>query len=425
MNSHPLRAPWLQTIAQVFAGSRIYVVGGAVRNTLMNLPLSDVDLCGAARPEEVAARCKGTSVHARLRAAHFGTVELHVDGHMAEYTTFRQDSYRTGHQPVEVRFADSIEVDALRRDFSVNALYAPLDDPDTVLDPTGGLDHLSRHVLHTVTNDPDRVLKDDGLRILRAVRFQAELDFTLTQAVRQSCTKYAWLLEDIVADRKRDELTRILMADIKYPTLRRGVPPVSRALTALWQIGAWPQVFGTLMPPDVAAFDHAESLTLPEKFTLLYHRKTPQALMERMAALRYATRDGKAAADALSAIRALREPESELSDILCHGLPALKSAKHVLAALAAEAPEERQVYARAQNLLVRATGQQLPASLKELAINGNDLLAFCGQTGMPRERIGAVLNALWCDAVNHRVPNTREALLAQASRYWIDREPLE
>ena len=155
--------------------SGVYAVGGAVRNTLMGLPVSDVDLCGAARPDEVQGYCEGTEISARLRAAHFGTVELHTGGHMAEYTTFRQDSYRGGHQPFAVRFADSIDEDALRRDFSVNALYAPLNDPGRVLDPTGGLKHLEARILHTVTADPDRVFKDDGLRILRAARFQAEL----------------------------------------------------------------------------------------------------------------------------------------------------------------------------------------------------------------------------------------------------------
>ena len=85
-------APWLLAVARVFerAGEPVYLVGGAVRNPLMRLPLSDVDVCGPARPERVMALCEGTEVRAVLRAAHFGTVELHVtdaDGarHMAEY----------------------------------------------------------------------------------------------------------------------------------------------------------------------------------------------------------------------------------------------------------------------------------------------------------------------------------------------------
>ena len=106
-----LEAPWIGKIARVFerAGAPLYLVGGAVRNPLMGLPISDVDVCGPTRPEAVCAFCQGGPVHAVLRAAHFGTVELHVtddDGvrHMAEYTTFREDSYRCGHKPDAVRF---------------------------------------------------------------------------------------------------------------------------------------------------------------------------------------------------------------------------------------------------------------------------------------------------------------------------------
>lgn len=146
-------APWLLAVARVFerAGEAVYLVGGAVRNPLMGLPLSDVDMCGPARPERVMALCEGTQVRAVLRAAHFGTVELHVtdeDGvrHMAEYTTFREDSYRCGHRPDAVRFTTDIGVDALRRDFSVNALYRRLYDGELgpVIDPTGGRSTLNR-----------------------------------------------------------------------------------------------------------------------------------------------------------------------------------------------------------------------------------------------------------------------------------------
>ena len=255
MLSTPLRELWLYTIARVFADRAVYAVGGAVRNTLMGLPVSDVDLCGTARPDEVLSICEGTTVTAKPRAAHFGTVELHIGGYMAEYTTFRKDSYRGGHQPSQVRFADTVEEDAFRRDFSVNALYAPLHEPDRIMDPTGGLTHLKERILHTVTDDPDQVLKDDGLRILRAARFQAELDLMPTDAVLLSAGKHAGLLDEIAPERKRDELTKLLNADTKYPTLKRTAPPVSSGLATLVRVGAWPKLFGSLAPIGFAALD--------------------------------------------------------------------------------------------------------------------------------------------------------------------------
>jgi hypothetical protein len=413
MSKPPLRAPWLQAIAYVFGEYPVYAVGGAVRNTLMGLPVSDVDLCGAARPGEVQACCEGTNVTARLRAAHFGTVELHTGGHMAEYTTFRQDSYRGGHQPFAVRFADSLEEDALRRDFSVNALYAPLDRPDEVIDPAGGLSHLEARILHTVTPDPDQVLKDDGLRILRAARFTAELNFTPTEALLRSARKHAGLLNEIAPERKRDELTRLLMADTKYPTLSRIVPPVSAGLAALVNTGAWPRVFGGLHPIALPAMDRTETLSVGGKLALLYHRETLDALLNAMLALRYAKREAKLAAEALSVFKSL-ERGGAPTDVLQFGLPALQTALKMLSALAAFDVAFADTLSKAERLLLQAQSGQLPTSLRQLAIGGEDLNTLCDELRVPRDRIGVTLNTLWQEAVNVELPNTREALLARA-----------
>ncbi len=421
----PLRAPWLRTIARVFLDIPVYAVGGAVRNTLMGLPVSDMDLCGPALPETVMKLCEDTPVTARLRAAHFGTVELHIGGHMAEYTTFRQDSYRTGHQPVAVRFADTLEEDALRRDFSVNALYTPLWDITRVIDPTGGLPHLREKILHTVTEDPDQVLKDDGLRILRAVRFQAELGFSLTPAVLKSATKYAALLDEIAPERKRDELTKLLTADIKYPTLSRTTPPVPKGLSTLVEIGAWPKLFGTLIPMNFTAFAHAETLDTGLKLALLYHRATPVALAHRMETLHYAKKDAKQAYDALSVLQEAQNRQSTNADLLRYGLPAAQGAKRMLDLLTGADCVYRQASARMEELLIQTEQCRIPASVKHLAVGGDDLLILCRERGLPVERMGKVLYALWQAVANGRVPNTRRDLLYEAAKRWIDSTPCQ
>jgi len=421
MNQTPLRAPWLDAIARVFADSTIYFVGGAVRNSLMDLPVSDVDLCGKLKPDEIQERCEGTEVTARMRAANFGTVELHAGGRMAEYTTFRQDSYRGGHQPSEVRFADTVEEDALRRDFSVNALYAPLDKPSLVIDLVGGMDHLKKRVLHTVTGDPDRVLKDDGLRILRAARFQAELGFTPTDALLTSAKKHVRLLDEIAAERKRDELTKLLLSDVKYPLLSRTAPPVSSGLQTLRRVGAWEKLFGALAPVKFGALDSAKDLGAGGKLALLYYRETPDALIQTMAGLRFSKRETSDAANALAALRALQNKQTEPADALRFGLPALQTAQKILTALR----EDPNALLRADTLLRQIQKKRLPANLKELAVGGNELLALCGETGTPKERIGGALAALWRDAVNGRVPNERDALLARARKHMIDSQNVE
>lgn len=421
MDQTHLRAPWLEAIARAFAGAAVYAVGGAVRNAVMNIPVSDMDLCGKLRPEEVQRRCAGTDVRAVLRAAHFGTVELHVDGRMAEYTTFRRDSYRGGHQPTRVRFADTVEEDALRRDFSVNALYTPLTEPALVIDLVGGLEHIRRRVLHTVTDDPNYVLKDDGLRILRAARFQAELGFVPTDALLASAKKYAGLLNGIAAERKRDELTKLLESDAKYPALVRTQPPVSSGLNTLVRVGAWENLFGKLVPAGFSALDDAKALGAGGKLALLYRRETPDALFQTMTALRFSKRDTAAAANALAVFKTLENRHGEAADALRFGLPALQTAGAMLAALNGDAA----ALLRAETLLREVRKKRLPESLKDLAVGGDELLGLCAEMNVPKERIGGALASLWRDAVNGRLENERGALLARARRYFIDSQNSE
>ena len=392
-----------------------------MRNALMGIPVSDVDLCGKQRPEEVQKQCEGTEITVRLRAAHFGTVELHVDGHMAEYTTFRRDSYRGGHQPTQVRFADTVEEDALRRDFSVNALYTPLTEPALVIDLVGGLLHLRQRVLHTVTSDPDRVMKDDGLRILRAARFQAELGFTPTDAVLESARKYVNLLNGIAAERKRDELTKILESDTKYPSLKRDVPPVSAGLATLVRVGAWEKLFGTLSPEGIAALNNAQTLNAGGKLALLYRQETPDVLFIAMTALRFSKRATADAAEALAVFHTLTHQRGEAADALRFGLPALYTAIDMLKAV----DSDTAALPRAEALLQKVQQNRLPRSLKELAVGGEDLLKLSAELNLPRERIGAVLTSLWRAVVNGRLANERDALLEQARRDFVDSQNSE
>lgn len=429
MNAAAFALPWLRTLAGVFesAGRPLYAVGGVVRNALMDLPASDVDVCGPATPDEVARMCEGTPVRAVLRAAHFGTVELHVtDGegrHMAEYTTFRVDSYRGGHQPSAVRFAETPEVDALRRDFSVNALYRRLHadpaEPAEVLDPTGGLAHMRQGVLHTVTPDPDQVLKDDGLRILRAARFQAELGFTPTPALLASATKYAHLLREIAMERLRDELVKLLCADTRYPTLARAVPPVQAGLHMVLAIGAWQPLFGVLRP-DETAIDALRFYQPPEgvppvagKLALLFWHESPDALTERLLALRFSQREAAFAGDALRVNQGVLAASLTRMDAVRLGLPPLRHALAALRALALAGEPLADVATRAEALLtVLQSG--VPLSLAALPVNGHDLLPLCRERGLPARLVGQTLQTLWHDAVEAQIPNERAALLTRA-----------
>lgn len=415
-------APWLLAVARVFerAGELVYLVGGAVRNPLMGLPLSDVDVCGPARPERVMALCEGTEVRAVLRAAHFGTVELHVtdaDGarHMAEYTTFREDSYRCGHRPDAVRFTTDISVDALRRDFSVNALYRRLHDGalGPVIDPTGGRRHLEQGVLHTVTPDPDRVLRDDGLRILRAARFQAELDLAPTPALLDSLTRHASLLKDIACERLRDEWQKILLADLRYPMLKRRAPATASGLKTLWDCGAWPFLVDASYDAEAAAALAAlgwEDAPLAGRLALLLRGMEPSDLQSALLRLRFSNRDAALAARYAAALRCAYADAFETVKLGRDAVAYAAAAFHALGDTAGEA--------RAAGAL--DTLRDAPWSLRELAVGGDALMPLLAARAVPARQMGRLLEALWRMAAEGQTANETAALLGAAEE-WLNR----
>ena len=183
----------------------IYLVGGAVRNQLLGLPFSDVDICGELSPERIAEATVGLFT-VRDVNPRVGTVKLVRGEDCFEYTAFRRDSYplKSGqHAPAEVTFVSTPEEDAFRRDFTVNAIYKRVSD-GKIIDPTGGLADLKLRRLRT-TREPNAVFSEDGLRLLRLVRLAAELGFEIEEGTLAAAKEYSHLLSDITVERKREE----------------------------------------------------------------------------------------------------------------------------------------------------------------------------------------------------------------------------
>ena len=194
----------------------LYIVGGAVRNELLHLPLSDIDICSELPAltvkEELADAFVVRDVNPRI-----GTVKIESPEGVYEYTQFRRDSYPAlsgAHRPASVEFVLTPEEDAFRRDFTINALYKRVSD-GVILDPTGGLKDLENRLIRT-TRAPEDVFSEDGLRLLRLVRFAAELGFEVEEGTFAAAKKHAKLLADISPERVREEFMKILVADEKY-----------------------------------------------------------------------------------------------------------------------------------------------------------------------------------------------------------------
>ena len=238
----------LQPLAEAFAKENIevYAVGGLVRNALLHLPPSDIDVCSRFTPKEIAESMPKHDIRVIGKAAEMGTVELHFGGVIVEHTTFRREAYAGGgaHRPRMVAFGESLADDAWRRDFSVNALYADLLTGE-VSDPTGGMLDLERRIIRTTSADPDDILRSDALRVLRLVRFACELGFTIDEGTWQAAKRNAPKLKDIARERRQQEFVKILLTDARYPALGRdALRSPLRGLKLLDELDAW----GVLVP---------------------------------------------------------------------------------------------------------------------------------------------------------------------------------
>jgi poly(A) polymerase len=152
-----------------------------------------------------------------LQGQRFGTVGCEKAGERFEITTFRGDVYRPESRKPEVTYSDDIEADLSRRDFSVNAMAIALDDPELV-DPFHGLEDLAARRLRTPIS-PDVSFADDPLRMLRAARFTATLGFEPSADVVDAIERMRARLQIVSAERIRDELSKLLLADDPSPGL--------------------------------------------------------------------------------------------------------------------------------------------------------------------------------------------------------------
>jgi poly(A) polymerase len=182
-----------------------YLVGGCVRDMLMGHTPKDYDVTTAATPDEVV----GLFPDALTVGAQFGVVIVPREVGNVEVATFRSDGvYADGRHPREVRYARTPQEDVERRDFTINGLlYDPLSDQ--VLDYVGGQADLRDHRLRTI-GDPVERLREDRLRMLRAVRFTARFGFKLEPAALEAIRQSAPQIHAVSMERVRDEIVKIL-----------------------------------------------------------------------------------------------------------------------------------------------------------------------------------------------------------------------
>jgi len=188
-------------------GYEAYAVGGCVRDSLLGREPGDWDITTSASPDETKklfARTVDTGIE-------HGTVTVLLGKEGFEVTTYRIDGkYEDGRHPTEVIFTRNLREDLLRRDFTINAMA--YNDTEGIVDIFGGMDDLKRKIIRCVGNARER-FGEDALRIMRGVRFAAQLGFSLEKETKEAMTELAPTLEKISAERIQTELVKLLVSD--------------------------------------------------------------------------------------------------------------------------------------------------------------------------------------------------------------------
>ena len=192
-------------------GHKAFVVGGCVRDSIMGLKPHDWDITTSAEPTEVTEIFEKEKFKVLPTGIKHGTVTVMVNNEGFEITTFRIDGeYKDGRRPSDVSFTKSIEEDLARRDFTINAIA--FNPTDGLIDPFGGINDINDGVIRAV-GDAEKRFKEDGLRILRAVRFSAKFNFKIDIDTVNSMLVCSHNLNNVSIERKRDELIKILLTD--------------------------------------------------------------------------------------------------------------------------------------------------------------------------------------------------------------------
>ncbi|MBO1336782.1 CCA tRNA nucleotidyltransferase [Streptomyces sp. VRA16 Mangrove soil] len=200
------------------AGFSLALVGGSVRDALLGRLGNDLDFTTDARPEDVLKIVRPWADAVWEVGIAFGTVGCQKNGRVEgvdqvfeiEVTTYRSEAYDRASRKPEVSYGDSIEEDLVRRDFTVNAMAVALPEKDFI-DPHGGLEDLAERVLRT-PGTPEDSFSDDPLRMMRAARFAAQLDFEVAPDVVTAMTEMAGRIEIVSAERVRDELNKLILS---------------------------------------------------------------------------------------------------------------------------------------------------------------------------------------------------------------------
>ncbi len=420
------------------AGFAAYAVGGCVRDALLGIEPHDYDLCTAASPEQTQAVFE----HEKLVLAGLkhGTVGIVTPEGVVETTTFRTEgSYSDSRHPDWVEFVDNVEADLARRDFTVNAMaWSP---KRGLADPFGGQADLEAKVLRAV-GDPEQRFREDALRILRGVRFAVRFGLTVEPETEKAMFRLAPLMEKLARERVFEELCKLLPL-VTAADLIRFAPVLTAVIPELAPMVGFDQHSPHHAYDIYTHTAHVVENTppdLPLRWAALLHDtgKVPTFTRDETGRGHFYGHAQESAAIADAVLRRLKAPtdlrEQVISLVKLHMTkiePDKKVVRRWLGRLGPEGVDallhfqkadmvskgvskasELEQFIQLRGLVSEVLAEAACLSLRDLAVNGNDLMAL----GYEGKAIGECLSRLLDAVLDERLPNDRDALLEQARK---------
>ncbi len=391
----------LQTLEE--SGFEAYFVGGCVRDWLLGRPVHDIDICTNAHPGDVIRLFPD---HVPTGLKH-GTVSVKIDGHFFEVTTYRTEGkYEDYRRPSDVQFVDDLRLDLERRDFTMNAMA--MDLRDQLQDPFAGRDDLARKLVRAV-GDPEERFREDALRLLRSVRFSAQLGFAIEAHTQNAMKQTAPLLAHIAVERVREELNKMLAS---------AAPEKGCQLLCETKLLDYSPLLAQLF---VQSTNHAWRLvhltTLSQKWAMLMYAAglSVSSAREVCTQLRMSKKETEACVTLVELLLRI-QPRWDEPKAIEWGPLLLEAGWEVctdLAALLQGCWWNRQDEALAHTL--RKAHEAMPIkTVKELAVSGLDLQAALQKK--PGEWIWRTLATLLSQVALQGLPNTPEDLLEAAKK---------
>ena len=392
MNKQPF-LPAIPILNHITAhGFEAYFVGGAVRDYIMNRPIHDIDITTSATPDEIEAIFK----HTIPIGKEHGTINVVVDGENYEVTTYRTESEYVDHRrPGHVAFVRNLYEDILRRDFTMNAIA--MDAAFNIVDHFNGQHDIAQQVIRTVEQPDDR-FEEDALRILRGIRFYAQLGFTIEQETRAAMKRHIPEIDYLSIERIVTELKKLICAS-----------HAKKGVALLHSLNAWAYI------PYFKQFNMSLMIVqsaMPFTLFIAITEKTQPEINASLKLLKLSNKEQQAVTTYRKLIDDLPEIKSEkqlkqyvydygvqpICDVLAHS--------DTLVSNAIEIPTSP-ILSQAH---VTNVAQQLPIrSRQALAINGHEVMDVCQRK--PGKWLKETLRALECSVVQGDVSNTQTALI--------------